>query len=505
MNVGKFGPGTMKVRRWLAAFAPLVLLAPGCSPLCSGDGLCIELRIAGSGRYSELAVQWRYASAAQPIAAFIDGRLSGSGDLPRNVQLKPPLQSAGALTDLGVRVRSDDDAETQLAGSVAVPAGTSGPLVLDVPLALRFRQRTLVTAAGAQEAAAADLDADGDLDLAMTLTNRVDSGGQKTDVNALSLWYQQPDGSFTLGPQVALPGVPRPVGLSVANLDGDAQNRSDLAIPLFGPDLVLTKGDGMPLYGAGPRASILLPTMYGPLALTHAQIDGKGSEDLAVLNTDSAAPTMNLNLWAFEGGTYVRKGGPFAVGGMPNFIAAADFDGNGADDFVVTNAGETGRGFAIFLSNGTWGMKGALKTYTDIGADPSSAAVGDLNGDGHPDLVIASIWDQTLTTWLGAGDGTFTKHSITYLGSSFLGNLRIVAADFDQDGRLDLAVSDVQQPALTVLLGSGDGTLGPPLRIATRAPLLSLAVADLDANGRPDLIAPVLSSAEVMLFMNQPL
>lgn len=496
----------MKGRRWLAALSPAVLLGLGCSPLCAGsDSQCIELRIAGAGAYSELAVQWRYASAAQPIGAIIDGRLPGSGELPRSVQLKPPPQSVGALTDLGIRVRTADDQNIQMVGSIAVPAAGNGPQVLDVPLALRFRQAALTTAAAVQETAAADLDADGDIDLAMTLVSNVDAGGQQTKVNALTLWYQQPDGSFALSKQLNLPGTPHQAGFTVANLDGDARNLSDLAVSTFGLEIVLAKGDGTPLYGSGPLANIQLPAMSGLLALTHAQLDGKGSDDLAILYSAPTAPGQNLNLWGFEGGSYVRKGGPFAVGGLTNFIAAADFDGNGADDLVVANGGETGRGFTVFLSNGTWGMKSAIKTYTDIGADPMSIAIGDLNGDGRRDLVIASIWDQTLTTWLGGGDGTFTKSSITYLGTSFLGYLRIVAADFDQDGRLDIAVSDVQQPALTVLLGGGDGRLGPPLRIATDKPLQSLSVADLDANGRPDIIAPTVSSTSVLLFMNQPL
>jgi hypothetical protein len=134
------------------------------------------------------------------------------------------------------------------------------------------------------------------------------------------------------------------------------------------------------------------------------------------------------------------------------------------------------------------------------GAGPSSVAVGDLNGDGIPDLVVADALSNTVSVLLGNGDGTFQAprqfavgafQTPNPLGAEFkLPTFRrkVVLADLTHNGKLDIVVTNYDSGDVSVLLNRGDGTFEPQRRFdATTAPF-DVAVGDLTGNGIPDLV-----------------
>lgn len=134
---------------------------------------------------------------------------------------------------------------------------------------------------------------------------------------------------------------------------------------------------------------------------------------------------------------------------------------------------------------------------TGIGTPPGSGAdlvaVGDFNGDGVGDLVVAGnditvmpVVQHYVRVLLGRGDGSFAPHSNSVPAGTNLSGL--VVGDFNRDGRLDAVVSDDHaQSMVHVLPGNGDGTLGRPQSFHSGAQSKDVAVADFNEDGKLDL------------------
>jgi len=110
----------------------------------------------------------------------------------------------------------------------------------------------------------------------------------------------------------------------------------------------------------------------------------------------------------------------------------------------------------------------------------ASVAVGDFNGDGNLDFADAN---SSLQVFLGNGDGTFRPHG-NYLDNT--GVIFVVAADFNNDHKLDLAVADLN--GLFVLIGNGDGTFQAPVAYATACIPLSVGTGDFNGDHNLDLL-----------------
>jgi hypothetical protein len=120
-----------------------------------------------------------------------------------------------------------------------------------------------------------------------------------------------------------------------------------------------------------------------------------------------------------------------------------------------------------------------------FGLTPRTMVGGDFNNDGHPDLIVGNE-DGTLILFSGDGTGSFNSvHEITRLNSA----ASIAVADFNNDGILDIAVSDWRMSSVTVLLGAGKGSFGHawsfPLR--TRGTKPHIAAADFNGDSISDL------------------
>jgi len=160
----------------------------------------------------------------------------------------------------------------------------------------------------------------------------------------------------------------------------------------------------------------------------------------------------------------------------------ADFNRDGKPDLAISMAFGTTE-VAVLLGNGD----GAF-TFHDVpvpALDSGGMDAADVTGDGVPDLVIASHLSPSVSVLPGLGDGHFGPAQTFAAGAAAL--VDVVAADVNRDGTLDLVASS-QYDGVVTHLGLGNGAFGPPVP-STTPPLLPIAVADLDRDELPDLVA----------------
>ena len=290
------------------------------------------------------------------------------------------------------------------------------------------------------------------------------------------------DGTFTqpAGVPIHMPSPPYDDGLSpysgpaIVAGDFDSSGHQGLAVGLFQNQAVVTlfgKGDGTFTY-ADTLANAL---GYSVMWITAADFNADGSLDMAVSNSsDGESPAILLG---YSSGAFIASSpqtpvygicsaagdfnsdgkldlaigssillgngdGTFSQGNAANpgglWIAAGDFNGDGNLDLAVTNRLNT---VTILLGDGKGGFAVAPGSPVPVGNQPWGIVTGDFNNDGKLDLAVANFGDNTVTLLLGNGYGTFTEAS----GSPWaVGKApeAIVTADFNGDGKLDLAVAN---------------------------------------------------------------
>ncbi|PYJ98289.1 MAG: hypothetical protein DME23_12535 [Verrucomicrobia bacterium] len=196
----------------------------------------------------------------------------------------------------------------------------------------------------------------------------------------------------------------------------------------------------------------------------------------------------------------------YGAGGIPAFVTTGDFNGDGKPDLAVANYASydensskyTYGNVAVLLGRGDGTFQAASK-YS-AGSGPDSAVVGDFNGDGRLDLVVANFgsYDRSSSTFtnsgvsvlLGKGDGSFQTAGNYKTGAE---PASLAVGDFNGDSKLDLAVANrgsypnFTDGNVSVLVGKGDGTFQAAVNYSTGAIPLSIVVGDFTGDGEPDL------------------
>ena len=279
--------------------------------------------------------------------------------------------------------------------------------------------------------------------------------------------------------------------LAVANYGGSNSTGASLAI-LFGV------GDG------SFRAPVVYPTnqvRFGSAlanGVAAGDFNGDGEFDLVV-----AENATGVTVYLGETGGRFRKAGTYKAGLTPTTVVARDLNRDGKLDLAVSD--ENGNEVEVLLGNGD----GSFQPSRSFPAGPGPAGMKcrDLNGDGILDLVVANAGASlgtTVTVLLGVGDGTF-REPVSYPAG--YEPFDVAVADCNGDGKLDLAVADVDvsyptATVVSVLLGNGDGTFGAATQYMAGAGPVSLVAAALNRDRCTDLAVANSNGNSVSVLLN---
>ena len=218
-------------------------------------------------------------------------------------------------------------------------------------------------------------------------------------------------------------------------------------------------------------------------------IDNDGDLDIVVTNRKANSVGILLNNGVGVFTTTTASTGPNKAGKFPMSVKLGDMNNDGNLDIVTTNASKGKNGtVAVLLGNGA-GSFGAATNIATLGRKPRDLVLGDFNGDGNLDVAATNLLSREIVFMAGNGAGSLAAPVAYTVGSQ---PTSIIAADFNGDGILDLAVTCQTVREISVLLGTGlpVGTFSETIGI--KYPNLELEISinseDLNGDGNADLI-----------------
>lgn len=295
------------------------------------------------------------------------------------------------------------------------------------------------------------------------------------------------NGTFDLQVQIPVGNGPRNVVAGDFNRDGN----TDVAVPLLtGGTVVLLGKDASSADRFEPPS--LQPTGVGSRSIAAGDFNGDGVTDLVVTVSDLNQVVVLIGLGNGSFGGLAH----YATGVFPWGVVADDFDGDGIQDLAV--ACTSGKVVSVLIGNGSGGVgNGTFKAAVNYGTvgGPINVVSGDFTGDGVVDLACSFTSTskvgvlEGLTTG-GLPNGMFFQRWTYSVGAQPEG---LVAADFTNDGIVDLATANIAEASVTVLKGFGfaEPAAGPfaPLPSVDAVPWAAgIAVGDFDDDGASDLV-----------------
>jgi hypothetical protein len=325
--------------------------------------------------------------------------------------------------------------------------------------------------------------------------------GNASYATSMALTASGTPGNYTLSTQLTAFGKMTPSG-TISFLDFSSGNAVISTVPTVasGPPQVMA-ALGSPYFTANAPFGSFTPAA-GQLPVVGPQTWGVAVGDF---NNDGVADLVTagvgdglLSVLIGNGnGTFKPRTTLAApVGSDPSTMVVADFNRDGKQDIAVVNGFGGTETLTIFLGNGDGTFSSGVNYNAGVYA--VGLAAGDFNGDGFVDLAIVDGSHNTINIMTGNGDGTFLAYTPFPVGNL---PYSVVVGDFDQDGNLDLAVNNSDDGTVSVLFGNGDGTFQPQVTYAVGTAPRTLAIGDFNGDGFLDLAVTNFGSNTVSILL----
>ena len=332
---------------------------------------------------------------------------------------------------------------------------------------------------------AADFNGDGKLDLAIG------------NVAAKNIAILINNGNGTFAAAVNYTVDFNPESSTAADFNGDG--KLDLVVGNFlgGPT---TGGSMSVLIGNGngtfqPAVTTAIPNPFHVVAV---DLNADGKPDIVAA---SAVPSEKVSVRLGNGNGTFQAPVTYTAGSVPRTLAIADYNGDNKPDVVVSNSGSGSSTLSLLIGNGDGTLQAAVPI--NVGIRPQGIAAGDLNGDTKPDLVVADTNGNNVVVVINNGNGTF-QGPVGY-PTALTEPLNLAVADFNGDGKLDVVTPGNFTPlGFSILRGNGDGTLQGPDTRPARSNSFSPIAADFDGDGRADLALVNNAFDLVDVLLNSP-
>ena len=324
--------------------------------------------------------------------------------------------------------------------------------------------------------------------------NKLDIIVANSGTNNVGVLFNAGNGTFLNQTTYSTGGASAPFSVAVIDVNGD--NKPDIVVANSG-----TNNIGV-LFNAG-NGTFLNQTAYstgagsGPRSVAVADVNSDNVPDIIVTGTGLNNVGVLLNA---GNGTFLNQT-TYTVGNSPRSVAVVDVNSDNKSDIVVMNNG--GTTVSVLLNAGNGIFLNQITYSTGGGSSPRLIAVADVNSDNKPDIAVVNSGTSNVGVLLNTGNGTFLNQ-ITYSTGGASAPRGVAIADVNGDNKRDIIVGNTGTNNVGVLLNAGNGTFLNQITYSTGtgSTPYSVAVADVNGDNKPDIVAANLGTNNVGVLLH---
>jgi hypothetical protein len=318
--------------------------------------------------------------------------------------------------------------------------------------------------------------------------------------NANNVHIRLGTGTGSFGALTAFTVQNGPQSVALADFNGDGF--LDFVTANFDADSITVRlGNGLGSFGSQINTSLL--PQDGARFVAVGFFDADTDPDVAIANYNSG--TVSIRLGDGDGTFTAAIPSELTVGTNPRWIALGFFNNDAIVDMAVANEGSDSVSIFTGDGDGTFTAQTTLVDADGVGDQPFSVAVGFFNNDANADLAVANFNEDTVSIFLGDGDGTFTPATPVTVDvedqptSVAVGNFNPITDTFQ-----DIVTTNFNDNTISVRLGDGDGTFTTPTptEIGVGADPIFVTVADFNGDGYDDLAVANNDDDDFSILLN---